>query len=62
MSEATRLIISEACEREGITLHRNTTFDNIAPGVYQWTEYRPWQAPRRKVAVIKGFDVAIYDN
>ena len=43
-------------------LHNNTTFDNIAPGVYQWTEYRPWQAPCRKVAVIKGFDVAIYDN
>jgi len=62
LTEATKLIIREACVREGINLHPNTEFSNIAPGVYQWNEYRPWQAPRRKVAVIKGFDVAIYDN
>ena len=62
MNDATKLVIREACTREGITLHPLTEFLNTAPGVYQWTQYQPWEAPRTKVAVIKGFDVAIYDN
>ena len=62
MNEATKLVISQACQREGITLHPLTEFSNIAPGVYQWTQYKAGEAPATKVAVIKGFYVAIYDN
>ena len=61
MTEATRLIISEACAREGIKLYADTVFYNISPGVYQFTHFEAWKPPIRKVAVIKGFDVVIYD-
>lgn len=62
MNDATKLVISQACQREGITLHPLTEFSNIAPGVYQWTQYQAGEAPTTKVAVIKGYEVAIYDN
>ena len=62
MNDATKLVISQACNREGITLHPLTEFSNIAPGVYQWTQYQAGQAPATKVAVIKGYQVDIYDN
>ena len=61
MTEATRLIISEACQREGFRLHPDTRFDNIAPGVYLFSEYAAYQPPRRRVAVVKGLIATIHN-
>ena len=60
MTEATRLVISEACRREGIKLYPDTEFVNTAPGVYEFINYLPNQRPERRRAVIKGLSANIY--
>ena len=60
MTEPTRFIISEACNREGIKIYKDTEFNKIAPSVYQFTVHTPNQRSETMVAVIKGFDVHIY--
>ena len=63
MTEATRLIISEACTRENIKLHPDTELLPIAPGVYSFTNYQPdrWGncRPERVTAIVKGIHVRI---
>lgn len=63
MIEATRLIISQACVRENIKFHPDTELLNIAPGVYEFTNYQPdrWGncIPERVTAIIKGIHVRI---
>ena len=63
MSDATRLIISQACIRENIRLHADTEFINTAPGVYEFINYQPdrWGncRPERVTAIVKGLQVRI---
>ena len=63
MTEPTRLIISEACVREGINFTTDTELRNITPGVYEFTNYQPdrWGncKPERVTAIVKGIHVRI---
>lgn len=60
MTEPTRLIINQAAIKLGYKIYPDTEFIKIVPDVYKFTQYYPNRPSEDLVAVVKGYEVAIY--